>query len=67
VRPTTVLKDDGQLTKGFEEVLDCWYQHFKKVINVQSIYDDAAMPALWPMLHLGDPPMMEELETALPQ
>ena len=68
VRPTAVLKDDGQLTKGPEEVLDCWYQHFKKVLNVQSIYDDevvAANPALEPMVHLDDPPTMEELKTAL--
>ena len=68
VRPTAVLKDDGQLTKGPEEVLDHWYQHFKKVLNVQSIYDDevvAAIPALEPMVHLDDPPTMEELNTAL--
>ena len=32
VRPTAVLKDDGQLTKGPEEVPDCWYQHFKKYL-----------------------------------
>ena len=37
VRPTAVLKDDGQLTKGPEEVLDCWYQHFKKILIVQSM------------------------------
>ena len=58
VRPTAVLKDDGQLTKGPEEVLDRQYLHFKKVLNVQSIYDDevvAAMSALEPILHLDDP------------
>ena len=68
MRPTTVLNDDGQLTKGPEEVLDHWYQHSKKVFNVQSIYDDevvAAIPALEPMLHLDDPPIMEELEIVL--
>ena len=68
MRPTAVLKDDGQLTKRPEEVIDCWYQHFKKVLNVRSIYDDevvAAMPALEPMVHLDDPPTMEELKTAL--
>ena len=68
MRPTAILKDDGQLTKGPEEVRDRWYQHFRKVLNVQSIYDDemvAAMPILEPVLYLDDPPTMEELETAL--
>ena len=32
MRPSVGLKDDGQLTKGPEEVLDHWYQHFRKVI-----------------------------------
>ena len=71
MRPTAILKDDGQLTKRPEEALDCWHQHFRKVLNIQSIYDDevvAAMPALELVLHLNDPPpTMEELETALSQ
>ena len=65
---TAILKNDGQLTKGPEEVLEHWYQHFRKVLNVQSIYDDefiAAMSVLEPMLHLDNPPSMEELETTL--
>ena len=65
VRPTAILKNDDQLTKGPEEVLERWYQHFRKV---QSIYDDeviAAAPGFEPMLHLDDPPYMEELEAAL--
>ena len=40
------------------------------MFSVQSIYDDEvidAMPVLVPMLFLGDPPTMEELETALSQ
>ena len=68
VRPTAILKNDGQLTKGPEEVLERWYQHFRKVLNLQSIYDDeviATMPTLEPILHLDDPPSMEELEAAL--
>ena len=70
VRPTAILKSDGQLTKGPGEVLERWYQHFRKVLNVQSIYDEeviAAMPVLEPMLHLDNPPSMEELEAALPR
>ena len=68
VRPTVILKSDGQLTKGPGEVLERWYQHFRKVLNVQSVYDEeviAAMPVLEPMLHLDNPPSMEELEATL--
>ena len=68
VRPTAILNNDGQLTKGPEEVPEHWYQHFRKVLNVQSIYDEeviAAMPVLEPMSHLDNPPSMEELEAAL--
>ena len=49
VRPTAILKNDNQLTNGPEEVLERWYQHFRKVLNVLSVYNDevmAAMPAL---------------------
>ena len=40
------------------------------MLNIQSIYDEdviAAMPTLPPLLHLDDPPTMEELEVALSQ
>ena len=37
VRPTAILKNDGQLSNGPEEVLECWYQHFRKVLNVRSV------------------------------
>ena len=68
VRPTAFLKSDSQLTEGPGEVLEHWYQHFRKVLNVQSIYDEeviAAMLVLEPVLHLDNPPFMEELEAAL--
>ena len=58
IRPSAVLKDDGQLTEGPDEVCDHWYQHFKKVLDIQRIYDEkvvADMPALELMLHLDDP------------
>ena len=38
MRLTVILKNNGQLPKGPEEVLEHWYQHFRKVLNVQSIY-----------------------------
>ena len=65
VRATKILKNDGQLTKGPEEVLEHWYQHFRKVLNVQAVYDHEVifvMPALELMLHLENPSSMEELE-----
>ena len=68
MRPTAILMDDGQLTNGPEKVLDRWYQHFSRVLNVQSVYNAEViedMPQLEPKLHLDDPPTMEELETAL--
>ena len=64
VRPTAILKSDGQLTKGPGEVLERWYQHFRKVLNVQSIYDEEVI-VLEPRLHLDNPPSMEELGAAL--
>jgi len=63
------LKEDGELTKGPSEVLDHWYQHFKKVLNVQSIYNAVVLDAMFvspPLLHLDDPlTMMVELEGAM--
>jgi len=54
VRPTAILKDDGQLTNVPEEVLDCWYQNFIRVLNVRSVYNTEViedMPQLEPKLH----------------
>ena len=36
VQPTSVFKDNGELTKGSSEVSDRWFQHLK-VLNIQSI------------------------------
>ena len=43
-RPTAVFKNSGELTKGSSEVNDHWSQHFKKVLNIWSIY---MMKACW--------------------
>jgi len=64
------LKTDGDLTKGPEEIVDRWYEHFKNLLNIQSIcYEDviAAVPTLPPLLHFGKPPTMEELEATSSQ
>jgi len=63
-----VSKADGELTKGPEEVVDCWYEHFKNLLNILSIYDEdviAAVSTMLPLLHFDDPPTMEELEATL--
>ena len=68
VQLTAVFKDNGELTKGPSEVSDRWFQHFKKVLNIQSIYDESvldAFPSSPPLLHLDDPPTMAELEDAM--
>jgi len=69
-RPVKVSKIDGELINTPEEVVDCWYEHFKNLLNIQSICDEevvAAVPALPPLLQYDEPPTLEELEVALSQ
>ena len=40
VQPTAVFKDNGELIKGPSEVSDRWFQHSKKVLNIQSLFDE---------------------------
>ena len=57
---TNYIKDNGELTKGPSEVSDSWLQHFKKVLNVRSIYDLCvldAFPVSLPVFYLGDLPL----------
>ena len=52
------VKDTSELTKGPSEVNDRWLQHFKKDLDIWSIYDESlldAFPTLPPLLHLDDP------------
>ena len=65
VKTAAVLKTDGELTKGPEEVIDHWYEHFKNLLNIRSIYDEevvAAVPTLPPLLQYDEPPTLEELQ-----
>ena len=34
VKTAAVLKTDGELTKGPEEVVDRWYEHIKNLLNI---------------------------------
>ena len=67
-RPNAVRKENGELTQGPMEVLQRWHQHFSKLLNQQSTFDEEAiqqMEAMPPWLELDEPPTEEELEAAL--
>ena len=49
-RPSAVLKEDGCLTQGPEEVMERWHQHFVKVLNIPSDYRERYINEM-PMLH----------------
>ena len=56
------------MTKGPSEVSDRWFRHFKKVLNIQSICDESvldALPSSPPVLHLDDPPELEDTMSRL--
>ena len=68
VRPTAALKEDGELTQGPTEVLERWHQHFKKLLNMKSVFNVEvinAMAVLPLHLDLDYPPTTEELDVAL--
>ena len=67
-RPSAVRKEDGELTQGPTEVLQRWHQHFRKLLNQQSEFDESViqqMPLMTPYMDLDEPPTEEELEAAL--
>ena len=67
-RPMAVMKEDGALTQGEEEVTTRWYQHFVKDLNTLIEYRDEVisdMPLLPPAMELDLPPTEEELTQAL--
>ena len=53
VRPTAVLKEDGELTQGPTEVLECWHQHFKKV-HVFDVELPLCLNLDYPLIMEGD-------------
>ncbi len=68
IKPSAVLKENGDLTNGPDEVKARWQRHFTNILNVPSEYRDeviADMPSLSTRWDLDDPPTAEELETAL--
>ena len=43
VRPSAVIKEDGELTKGPDEVKLRWHGHFSKILNIPSEYHEEAI------------------------
>ena len=67
-RPSAVLKKDGDLTKGPDEVKSCWHRHFTKILNILSEYQEeviADMPSQPTHWDLDGPPTAEEFESVL--
>ena len=63
-----ILKDDGELATKPDEIRDRWQQHFERVLNISSTYQEevvSKMPQLPMLVGLDDLPTAEELDTAL--
>ena len=66
--PTRLVKRDGGMTSGPEEMKATWHEHFSRVLNIPSQYCQKAldaMPSLYPDMELDHPPTFEELMEAL--
>ena len=67
-RPTAVIKENGSLSQGPEEVRARWHQHFVKILNIPCAFNDEVidtLPLLPPHFDLDMPPTEEELMQAL--
>ena len=63
-RPAAVMKENGNLTQGPDEVRARWHQHFVKILNIPCAFNDEVidtLPLLSPHLDLDMPPTEEEL------
>ena len=59
------MKEDGELTKGPEEVKLRWHGHFSKILieyHEETITEEPSQPVQW---DLDGPPTAEKLEAAL--
>ena len=45
-RPTAVMKENGSLTQGPEEVRARWHQHFVKILNMPCAFNDEVIDTL---------------------
>ena len=68
LKTNSVLKNDGTLSNGLEELQACWRNHFMKILNVPSEYRDEVIdgmvqqPVRW---EFDGPPTDDELIAAL--
>ena len=68
VKPSAVMKEDGKLTKGPDEMKLHWHGHFSKILNISSEYQEEAItegpsqPVKW---DLDMPPTAKKLNVAL--
>ena len=58
---SAMLKEDGEMTWGPEEVMMRWHKHFRKILNVYRDEDILELPSC--LDHA--PPTAEELESVL--
>lgn len=68
IRPRAVMKDNGELTQGPSEVLARWHQHFHRLLNVESEFNEEVLESITtlpPFTELDTAPSEEELESAL--
>ena len=61
-----ILKENEELATEPDEICDRWQQHFERVLNIPSTYQEVVskMPQLPMPIGLDDPPTAEELDTA---
>ena len=52
-RPTAVMKENGSLTQGFEEVRVRWHQHFVKILNIPCAFNDEVIDSTPTTLGFG--------------
>ena len=63
---TPVRKQDGKLTCSTEEELECWKDHFEKVLNRDNPTENATItPSLEPLEINTEKPSLEEVKNAI--
>ena len=67
-RPTSVLKENGEMTKDPEEIKNRWHRHFTSILNASSHFAEetiSMMPQRTTLWELDAVPTEEELQTAM--
>ena len=65
---TSVLKENGELANGPDEISSCWHRHFTTILNVASQFSEETIVSLEPRptrWHLDEPSTEEEFQTAM--